>query len=117
MPDADAKPAQQTNDAADDAPVRTTPFPGLGARYAGAELDNLREALASNDLFYRRPGGYTQRMLDRAAATIGSRYAVAASSGTAAIHVAIAAAQVEPGAEVITTGITDAGSVAGILMQ
>ena len=42
---------------------------------------------------------------------------VATSSGTASIHVAIAASQVRPGSEVITTPITDMGTINAILYQ
>jgi dTDP-4-amino-4,6-dideoxygalactose transaminase len=44
-------------------------------------------------------------------------YARAVTSGTAAIHTAIAAIDPEPGDEIITTGITDMGGIAPILYQ
>ncbi|MCX7796577.1 MAG: DegT/DnrJ/EryC1/StrS family aminotransferase [bacterium] len=47
----------------------------------------------------------------------GVRFAAAVSSGTAAIHSAIGALRLEPGSEIITTPITDPGTVAPILMQ
>lgn len=47
----------------------------------------------------------------------GVTNAVACSSGTAAIHLAMAAAAISPGDEVITTPISDFGSVAPILAQ
>jgi len=47
----------------------------------------------------------------------GAKHCVAASSGTAAIHVALGALGVGPGDEVITSPITDMGSVIGILYQ
>lgn len=43
--------------------------------------------------------------------------AVACSSGTAALHLAVAAVRFEPGDEVITTPISDFGTVAPILAQ
>ena len=43
--------------------------------------------------------------------------AVACSSGTAAIHAAIAAIDPEPGDEIVTTPITDMGALAPILYQ
>lgn len=47
----------------------------------------------------------------------GVRYAAAVTSGTAAVHSAIGALRLEPGSEIITTPITDPGTVAPILMQ
>ena len=44
-------------------------------------------------------------------------YAVACSSGTASIHTALAAAGVKPGSEVITSPITDMGTLIGIIAQ
>jgi perosamine synthetase len=48
---------------------------------------------------------------------LGARHATACSSGTAAIHAAIAAIDPEPGAEIVTTAITDMGALAPILYQ
>jgi dTDP-4-amino-4,6-dideoxygalactose transaminase len=39
------------------------------------------------------------------------------SSGTAALHIAVAALQLPPGSEIITSSVTDMGSVIGILYQ
>ncbi|HRR90909.1 MAG TPA: DegT/DnrJ/EryC1/StrS family aminotransferase, partial [bacterium] len=47
----------------------------------------------------------------------GVKYAAAVSSGTAAVHSAVGALRLEPGSEIITTPITDPGTVAPILMQ
>lgn len=47
----------------------------------------------------------------------GSRHAITCSSGTAALHLSIVAAAPDPGDEVITTPITDFGTVAPILAQ
>ncbi len=47
----------------------------------------------------------------------GAKEAVASSSGTAALHVAIAALDLEPGDEVVTSTVTDFGSIIGILAQ
>jgi perosamine synthetase len=51
------------------------------------------------------------------AAWAGTRFAVAASSGTASLHLAIASIGLEIADEVITTPISDFGSVAPILAQ
>ncbi|MEV1055411.1 DegT/DnrJ/EryC1/StrS family aminotransferase [Streptomyces sp. NPDC049887] len=51
------------------------------------------------------------------AALYGRAEAVSSSSGTAALHLAIAAAGVGPGDEVVTTPISDFGTVAPVLAQ
>lgn len=47
----------------------------------------------------------------------GVKFATATSSGTAAVHSAIASLDLEPGSEVITTPITDPGTVMPIVFQ
>ncbi|WP_233507941.1 DegT/DnrJ/EryC1/StrS family aminotransferase [Spongiactinospora gelatinilytica] len=47
----------------------------------------------------------------------GSRHAIACNSGTAALHLSVVAAAPDPGDEIITTPITDFGTVAPILAQ
>lgn len=98
-------------------PTRTTPLPALDSRYAGRELEYLKEALGRNNLFYTQPDGLVSRMLKRAKEAFGVQYAASASSGSAALHAAVGAAGVEAGAEVITSPITDMGSLIGILYQ
>jgi dTDP-4-amino-4,6-dideoxygalactose transaminase len=51
------------------------------------------------------------------AAKYGAPYSRAVTSGTAAIHCAVAAIDPEPGDEMITTSITDMGGIAPILYQ
>ncbi|WP_117213911.1 DegT/DnrJ/EryC1/StrS family aminotransferase [Allorhizocola rhizosphaerae] len=62
--------------------------------------------------------GTEVRALEAEMATLhGVSHAVAASSGTAALHLAVAAAAPDPGDEIITTPISDFGTVAPILAQ
>lgn len=62
--------------------------------------------------------GEEARALERElAALYGGGEAVACSSGTAAVHLAVAAAGVGPGDEVITTPISDFGTVAPVVAQ
>lgn len=96
-------------------PVKTTPY-GTGKRFGKEELNLLEEALNQNTLFYWF-GNMTKRLTKKFADMYNSKYCVATSSGTASIHVALGALGVGPGDEVITSPITDMGSVIGILMQ
>ena len=53
----------------------------------------------------------------RFAAMVGAEFAIALASGSAAVHVAVAAIDPEPGDEIITTSITDMGALTPILYQ
>ena len=95
--------------------TKTTDY-GTGKRFGKEELKELKEALEQNTLFYWY-GNKVKTFTKKFAAMYGSKYCVAASSGTAAIHVALGAIGVGPGDEVITSPITDMGTVIGILFQ
>ncbi len=97
------------------APTKTTPY-GTGRRFGREELANLEEALEQNTLFYWK-GNMTKRFCARFAELYGVPHCVATSSGTASIHVALGALGIGPGDEVITSPITDMGSLIGILYQ
>jgi dTDP-4-amino-4,6-dideoxygalactose transaminase len=62
-------------------------------------------------------GSFTKTLEERFAATLGVRKAHACASGTAAIHIALAAIDPNPGDEVVTTSITDMGALTPILYQ
>jgi len=94
---------------------KTTPF-GTGKRFGEEELKHLAEALEQNTLFYHF-GNKVKQFLSDFNDMYQVPYSVAASSGTAAIHVALGAAGVTVGDEVITSPITDQGTVIGILYQ
>lgn len=96
-------------------PAKRTPF-GREQRYGEEELQQLREALEQGSLFYAH-GNKVRTLEQRFAQVNGVPYAVACSSGTAAIHAALIAVGVSPGDEVITSPITDMGSVVPILYQ
>ncbi len=95
--------------------VRTEPFPSN--RDIGAEeLEQLREVIESKQL--NRGGGTKAKQLEEEFAQyMGARHCTASTSGTAAIHVALGALNLEPGSEVITAPITDMGTVIPILLQ
>lgn len=62
--------------------------------------------------------GAEARALEREIARLyGARHAISSSSGTAALHLSVVAAAPDPGDEIITTPITDFGTVAPILAQ
>ena len=95
--------------------AKKTPW-GTGKRFGKEELLQLEEALEQNTLFYwygKKVNQFTRKFADM----YGARYCVATSSCTAAIHVALGAVGVTAGDEVITTAITDMGTVIGILYQ
>ncbi|MEU4394212.1 DegT/DnrJ/EryC1/StrS family aminotransferase [Kribbella sp. NPDC023855] len=101
------------------APVRRTPLPGvlepdgrtIGSEERAAVLRVLDSAVLCSTF-----GGET-RALEAEMASLYGRSAVACSSGTAALHLAVAAGRFEPGDEVITTPISDFGTVGPILAQ
>jgi dTDP-4-amino-4,6-dideoxygalactose transaminase len=95
--------------------TKVTPF-GTGKRFGLEEAKELLEALEQNTLFYHF-GNKVKRFLHDFNELYGVGYSVAASSGTAAIHVALGAAGITVGDEVITSPITDQGTVVGILYQ
>src|SRR6266540_1484545 len=101
-------------------PVRTQPFPtindALGRHMGDEELALLTEVIRSGQL--NRNNGTKVTALERAwADAFGVGRAVASTSGTAAIHTALGALPLNPGDEVITTPITDWGTVGPILAQ
>jgi perosamine synthetase len=101
-------------------PLRTRPFPtindALGRQLGAEELALLTEVIQSGQL--NRNNGTKVAALESAwAEMFGSGRAVATTSGTAAIHAALGALPLNPGDEVITTPITDWGTVGPILAQ
>ena len=97
-------------------PAKTTPFGKAEARYGEEELRELKEALDQGSLFYAR-GKKVYQLEEAFAESCGAPHAVACASGTAAIHAALIAAGISPGDEVITSPVTDMGSVIPILYQ
>ena len=97
--------------------VKTTPY-GTGMRYGKEELASLASALDQNTLFYVSGGAKKgKEVVEKMKAMYGVSHAVACSSGTAAVHVALGALGIATGDEVITTPVTDMGTIIGILAQ
>jgi perosamine synthetase len=84
----------------------------LGAR----EVELVAEAIYSGTLTSTK-GTFVGRLEKAFAREIGSKFAYACSSGSAAIHAAISAIDPEPGDEIITSSITDMGALTPILYQ
>lgn len=87
-----------------------------GRTFGPEELENVAAALRSGTLTSTK-GTYTEAFEQQFASTLGSKHGYACSSGTAAIHTALAAINLEPGDEVITTPITDMGGLTPIVYQ
>ncbi len=101
-------------------PVRARPMPArvmLGETEKKAVLKLFRKVMTFGGAFDRYGGVEVDAYEREFAAYFGVRFATAVSSGTAAIHSAIAALRLEPGSEIITTPITDPGTVSPILFQ
>ena len=87
-----------------------------GRTLGAEEMEMLRQVIESGTLTSTK-GNFTKRFEERFARMFGVKHAFACASGTAAIHCAIAALDLEPGDEVITTSITDMGALTPILYQ
>ena len=86
------------------------------SRFNECERSALERVLESGALC--RTFGSEATALEKEMCSYFSKtYAVACSSGTASIHTALAAAGVKPGSEVITSPITDMGTLIGIVAQ
>ena len=85
-------------------------------RWGAAELAQLTEMLKQSSLFYWK-GPRTELFKQRFQQHHPATHVHTCSSGTAALHIAVAAAGIKPGDEVITAPITDIGTVTGILFQ
>lgn len=97
-------------------PVRTAPFPGREAGFGDEELAQLTDVIRSGQLF-RYGGTKVAELETRFAESYGVRHAVACTSGTAAIHIALGALCTEPGDEVIVAPVTDAGGIIPVVAQ
>ncbi len=95
-------------------PVRTEPFPDRDP-FGPADLEQLRSVLDQQTAFFPL-GSKVYEFEGRIRDLYGVDYATASTSGTSAIHVALGALNLEPGDEVITTPLSDMGTVAPIVL-
>lgn len=96
-------------------PIVDEPVPAL-TRWGDAELSRLTEMVKQNSLFYWK-GPQTEALHTEFRKHYPLKHVFPNSSGTASLHVAVAALRLKPGDEIILSPITDMGSVIGILYQ
>src|ERR1700687_3312921 len=87
-----------------------------GRTFGIEEIELLRQALGSGTLNCTK-GTMVMRFEKLFAQRLGVAHATAVTSGTAAIHCAVAAVNPNPGDEIISSPITDMGAIAPILYQ
>src|SRR3989454_2398371 len=92
------------------------PSAKLPIRWGEPERDRLNAMLQQDSLFYWK-GPQTTLLVERFQKICPLRHVMPCSSGTAALHIAVAAAGIGPGDEVITSPITDIGTVIGVIYQ
>ena len=95
--------------------AKRTPFP-QAKRHGEAEKRYLSEVIDSDTLFYflgTKVRGFEQRFSEM----YSMKHCVACSSGTSAVHMAVASLGLPAGSEVITSAITDMGTTTGMLYQ
>ena len=97
------------------APVRRAQWPIR--QLFGVEAEELLLAVLHRQNLFSAEGELVGAFEKRFADLYGLEHGVACSSGTAAVHTALAACDIEPGSEVITAPITDAGTIVPILFQ
>ena len=90
--------------------------PPLPQRWGGAELARLTAMVRQSSLFYWK-GPQTEALLEEFRRHYPLPWCFPCSSGSAAVHIAVAALRLRPGDEVIVPPLTDLGSVIGILYQ
>jgi perosamine synthetase len=85
-------------------------------RWGAEELARLTTMVDQASLFYWK-GPQCAALLASFRREYPLRHVMPCSSGSASLHIAVAALQLPPGSEVITSPITDMGSVIGVLYQ
>jgi dTDP-4-amino-4,6-dideoxygalactose transaminase len=101
-------------------PVRMMPMPAriiFGSKDRQAAMRVIEKTMQANQALDRYGGIEVDTYEREFADFFGMSYGTAVSSGTAAVHAAIAALDLEPGSEIITTPVTDPGTVMPIIFQ
>ena len=97
------------------APVRTKPF-GAAHIWGDEDIRQVTEVIKMAPENWSS-GFKVQAFEDAVAKRHGVKYALSTDSGSGAIHSAVGAYDFEPGDEIITTPVTDIGTVQGIMLQ
>jgi len=87
-----------------------------GRTFGEAEKRYVLEALASGTLTTTK-GKFGKMLEQKFAEKLGAKYAYACTSGSAAIHIAVATVNPNPGDEIITTSITDMGALTPLMYR
>jgi dTDP-4-amino-4,6-dideoxygalactose transaminase len=87
-----------------------------GRTFGAEEIAAITEVLQTGTLITTK-GKYGKLLEESFAERFGVKYAYACNSGSAAVHVAIAAINPNPGDEIVTTSITDMGALTPIVFQ
>ena len=95
--------------------AKSAPF-GAGPKHNLAEWRAIKPVFARGQIEMTR-GPEVMRLRAEFCRRFGARYAVTTSSGTAALHTALGAQRLGRGDEVITSPITDMGTLVAILQQ
>ncbi|MBM3459448.1 MAG: DegT/DnrJ/EryC1/StrS family aminotransferase, partial [Armatimonadetes bacterium] len=98
-------------------PVRAVPLKAPPRQIGDLEWEQLKRVFEAQTMNRWSGGKLVDEFEENFAAFYGRRLAVASTSGTSAIHVAVGAINPEPGDEIITAPITDLGTVIPILAQ
>jgi len=115
----DFKPAESSNldklaiDGGEKSVKKAPPKP---KRWGDPELAQFTEMLKQDSLIYWK-APQTTLLIKRFQEHVPLKHVMNCSSGTAALHIAVATADIAPGEEVITSPFTDIGTVIGILFQ
>jgi dTDP-4-amino-4,6-dideoxygalactose transaminase len=102
--------------AIDGGPKVVTETSKLPIRWGETERERLQSMLGQESLLYWN-GPQTTALIERVRSITTLKHVMTCSSGTAALHIAVNAAGIGPGDEVITSPITDIGTVIGVIYQ
>ncbi|MGC2234753.1 MAG: DegT/DnrJ/EryC1/StrS family aminotransferase [Pyrinomonadaceae bacterium] len=87
-----------------------------GRTFGAEEIAAVTDVLNSGVLITTK-GKYGKMLEESFAKRLGVKYAYACNSGSAAVHIAVAAINPNPGDEIVTTSITDMGALTPIIFQ
>jgi perosamine synthetase len=87
-----------------------------GRTFGAEEIAAITDVLQTGVLITTK-GKYGKMLEESFAKRLGVKYAYACNSGSAAVHVGVAAINPNPGDEIVTTSITDMGALTPIMFQ